>query len=244
MILSAVGVACLVHWIASPSAEDFQDEFLNAVYKGDIRKVTKMLNAGENPNKRDAYGNNPMTLAAFAGHTEILKLLLTHAGQLDSRDDTGMTPLHCTAYYNRTQAARFLLQSGAEVNATNRYGLTPLSESVMKGFPNMVKMLLEAGASVTNRDDRGWQPLHQVLRSKLDQPTRVQIVTLLLDHGADPNAANPGGWEKDSEHDSMPSPLAILQQNNPNKGNTPLAIAESNGFRDVADLLKKHEGKK
>jgi uncharacterized protein len=231
------GALCLT----TRNLDDFEDNFLNAVYAGDLAKVESMLKTGENPNKHDSYGNNPMTLAAFAGHADVLTLLLAHGGRLDSRDNTGMTALHCAAYYNRIEAGKVLLKSGAAVTATNNYGFTPLSESVMKGFPDMVALLLSAGATVTNRDARGWQPLHQALRSnRMHAKTRTRIISLLLDHGADPNTDNPGGWEEDSKHDSTASPFAIFRHRNPNRGNTPLAIAESNGFQDIAELLRKH----
>ena len=236
----AVGYGAL--WLTTRNLDDFQDDFLNAVYAGESAKVESMLTAGENPNKFDSYGNTPMTLAAYAGHAEVLGLLIAHGGRVDSRDNSGMTPLHCAAYYDRIDATRVLLENGAVVNATNNYVFTPLSESVMRGYPNMVELLLDAGATVTNRDERGWQPLHQTLRSnRMNARIRMRIVTLLLDHGADPKADNPEGWQEDSKHDSTVSPFALFQHRNPNKGNTPLAIAESNGFRDIADMLQKHK---
>ena len=238
-----VGYAAL--WLLTQNLDDFEDDFLNAVYAGEVAKVEAMLKAGDNPNKRDSYGNNPMTLAAYGGQHEVLKLLLAHGGRIDSRDNREMTPLHSAAYYDRVQAGKVLLGAGAEVNATNRYGFTPLSESASKGFPDMTALLLAAGASVTNRDGRGWQPLHQVLRSnRMKAKTRLRIVALLLDHDADPNADNPGGWEEDYKHDSTVSPFAAFQRRNPNKGNTPLQIAESNGFQDIAELLRKCGAKK
>jgi serine/threonine-protein phosphatase 6 regulatory ankyrin repeat subunit B len=234
----AIGYGAL--WFTTRNLDDFEDDFLNAVYAGKSTTVEAMLKNGENPNKHDSYGNNPMTLAAYAGHADILALLLDHGGRLEGRDNTGMTPLHCAAYYNRIEACEVLLKNGAALNATNNYGFTPLSESVMKGYPDMVALLLSAGATVTNRDERGWQPLHQALRSnRMNAKTRTRIVTMLLDHGADLNADNPGGWQEDSNHDSTVSPFAIFQHRNPNRGNTPLAIAESNGFRDIAELLRK-----
>lgn len=240
VVIAVLGLGYGALWLTTRNLDDFEDDFLNAVYAGNSAKVEAMLKTGENPNKHDSYGNNPMTLAAFAGHADVLALLLAHGGRLESRDNTGMTPLHCAAYYNRIEAGKVLLQNGAALSATNNYGFTPLSESVMKGYPDMVALLLSAGATVTNRDERGWQPLHQALRSnQMNGKIRARIVTLLLDHGADVNADNPGGWEEDSKHDSTASPFAIFQQRNPNSGNTPLAIAQSNGFQDIAELLQK-----
>lgn len=240
IMIAILGIGYAALWLTSRDLDDFEDAFLNAVYAGDSAKVEALLKTGENPNKRDSYGNNPMTLAAYAGRADVLILLLAHGGRLDSRDNTGMTPLHCAAYYNRIRAVNVLLKNGAALNATNNYGFTPLSESVMKGYPDLAALLLNAGAIVTNRDEGGWQPLHQALRSnRMNAKTRMRMVTLLLDHGADSNADNPGGWEEDSKHDSTASPFVIFQRRNPNRGNTPLAIAESNEFHPIAELLRK-----
>ena len=56
---------------------------------------------------------------------------------------------------------------------------------------------------------------------------------MLLKHGADPNATNPGGFERDSEHDSHVG----YRRTNPNAGNTPVAIAKSNGFNEIVTEL-------
>lgn len=240
IVIAVLGIGYGALRLTTRNLDDFQDAFLNAVYAGESARVEAMLKTGENPNKHDSYGNNPMTLAAFAGHADVITLLLAHGGRFDSRDNSGRTPLHCAAYYNRIEASSVLLKNGATVNATNNYGFTPLSESVMKGYPDMAALLLSAGATVTNRDERGWQPLHEVLRSNgIKAEIRMRIVTLLLDHGADPNAENPGGWQEDSKHDSTVSPFAIFQRRNQNRGNSPLAIAESNGFQDITELLRK-----
>lgn len=101
----------------------------------------------------------------------------------------------------------------------------------------MVELLLDQGADVHHRDNRGWQPLHAALRAaRLSDSERIAIVTLLLRHGADPNAANRGGWQNDSNYDSSPG----FRWELPNRGNTPLAVATSNGFAEIAEILKQH----
>jgi ankyrin repeat protein len=84
-----IGYAAL--WLITRRLDDFEDDFLNAVYAGDLASVETMLIAGENPNKRGSFGNNPMSLAAYAGHVDVLRLLLSHGSKIDSRDNSGMT---------------------------------------------------------------------------------------------------------------------------------------------------------
>ena len=245
MIIIATYMALVIFFSAKYDSDDFEDEFLNAVYGGDIKKVEEMLKSGENPNKRDSYGNNPLTLAGYAKQAAIAEVLISHGADLSITDDSGMTPLHCAAYKGNVAVAKVLLAHGAPIDPIDNYGYTPLPSAVAGGSQAMVEILLERGADVHHKDAAGWQPLHTILRvHELEPEVRYEIVAILLEHGADPNAKNPGGWEKDSEHDSRPTPFALFQRENPNRGNTPLAIAESNGFNDIVDLLRKHGAKK
>jgi ankyrin repeat protein len=216
---------------------DFGDPLLNAAHAGDLDLVRELLKSGKNPNHRDGFGNCPLTVAADAGQTEVLKFLLEHGAKLDVADDAGKTPLHCAARNGHVETADFLVHRGVSVNATDRYGVTPLMAAVPLGNVAVVELLLANKTDLTKRDKYGWQALHIVLRSNnVNRADRYAVVKALLANGADPRADNPGGSEHDFEHDSMGLPSFSSQL--PNKGNTPLAIATSNGFEDIAELLK------
>lgn len=141
MLAGAIIVISLGPLLLFGGLNDFEDEFLNAVWDGDVETVDKMLADGVNPNKRDSCGNTPMTLAGYAGQTEVARVLLQHGEDIQSSDGSGMTPLHCAAYYNRIDTARFLLSQNADVTATNHYGETPRAIAEQKGFSKMAELL-------------------------------------------------------------------------------------------------------
>jgi ankyrin repeat protein len=224
-----------LNWL-TPSLKAFGDPLLNAAYFGNIRKVSEMLEAGADPNKRDSYNNLPLTLAGFADQPEIAKLLIAHGADPSIKGNQGMTPLLCAAYKGNVAVARVLLDHGASVNVADQYGFTPLMFAIY-GPPTLAELLLDHGADVKRRDEYGWQPLHRALRtSSLRANERIIIVTMLLEHGADPNAS--GGRPEPDSH------IGYRPPGNPNRGDTPLEIAESNGFTDIVALLKKHGAKK
>jgi|HubBroStandDraft_5_1064220.scaffolds.fasta_scaffold18772_1 ankyrin repeat protein len=226
-----------VYLVFFESLGDFGDPLLNAAHAGDLDLVRDLLKSGKNPNHRDGFGDCPLTVAADAGQTEVVRFLLEHGAKLDVADDSGETPLHFAARNGHLETAEFLVKRGASVNAADRYGVTPLMAAVRLGNLAVIELLLANKADLTKRDKYGWQALHIVLRSNdVNRADRYSVVKALLAKGADPHADNPGGSEHDSEHDSMGLPSFSSQL--PNKGNTPLAIATSNGFEDIAELLK------
>jgi ankyrin repeat protein len=230
-LLATVGLVALLafRW----KADDFGDPLLNAAYSGNVKKVGQLLETGEDPNKSDSYGNTPLSLAAHADQAEIARILIAHGANLSIKDNTSMTPLHCATYKGNTAVATVLLDCGASVNVTDQLGFTPLLFAVVKGPPALVKLLIDHGADINQRDEYGWQPIHRALRFNTEEP--LAIVTILLEHGADPNAS--GGQSEPDSH------VGYRPPGNPNQGDTPLAIAESNGFCRIVEQLKRHGAK-
>ena len=131
--------------------------------------------------------------------------------------------------------AKLLLDHGAAANVASQFGGTPLQMAVVGGPPELVRLLLEHGADINQRNEYGWQPIHRALRSNNQEP--LAIVAILLEHGADPNA--PGGREEPTD-----GPFSNRRPpGNPNRGDTSLEIAESNGFINIVALLKKYGAK-
>lgn len=229
IVAAGMFLLLLFYW----KLDDFGDPLLNAAYSGNVKKVARLLEAGEDANKSDSYGNTPLTLAAYADQTEIANLLIAHGARVSMKGSGGMTPLHCASYKGKVSVARVLLDHGAPVNVTDQYGFTPLLFAVVNGPPALVKLLLDHGADIHQRDPCGWQPIHRALRSNTEEP--LAIVALLLEHGANPNAS--GGSPEPDSH------VGYRPRGNPNQGDTPLEIAESNRFLNIVGLLKKYGAK-
>ncbi len=117
----------------------------------------------------------------------------------------------------RQQAViRLLLRHGANVNETDKNGVTPLHRAVRFRSPAAVKLLLENGARVNAADRRTQStPLHRAVTStgapatagKFEQV--VEIIGLLLAHGADQTLKNKAG-KTAREYVHRPEILAIL----------------------------------
>ncbi len=86
---------------------------------------------------------------------------------------------------------------------------TPLQKAVRKGQVAEVLRLLAQGADLEERDTRDWTALYIAVQFQ-----RAQLVQVLLDHGADPNAITREGPEH-ARSETTPLMRAIVHANVP-----------------------------
>nr|WP_045466374.1 ankyrin repeat domain-containing protein [Vibrio hyugaensis] len=86
----------------------------------------------------------------------------------------------------------FLIEQGLDVNAVDSYGYTPLIYAVRQQNLPAIKLLLENRAKklINHRPEDGATPLKMVFDRK---PYSAEIVKILLEAGADPDAKKEGG---------------------------------------------------
>ena len=183
-------------------------EIINHAKKGDMTSVRILINAGINVNSKDEFGNTPLHMASYHGHTEIIKMLLGAKAELNSQTKEGNTPLHMALYKGHIEVVKILLEAGSDIDNVNIKGKTPLHIASYHGHTQIIKMLLDAKADVNARTKEGNTPLHTA-----SYKGHVEIVTFLLEAGSDIDSVNL-------------------------KSNTPLSFALQNGHNDIVKLLK------
>jgi tankyrase len=107
--------------------------------------------------------------------------------------------------------AKGLIKAGEAVNQTDKNGATPLHHAVRFRSPAAVRALLEYGAAVNQACKRsGSTPLHRAVTSTGapgtagKQEEAIQIIDILLAHGANPALQNklgkkPADYARDPE---------------------------------------------
>ena len=89
--------------------------FLEKAYEGDIGAIKQFIIAGINKEARTAEdGYTALMIAAYAGHAEIVRILLDNGLNVNAFDNTGVTALMRAAVAGHTDCAKVLLEKGAD----------------------------------------------------------------------------------------------------------------------------------
>lgn len=102
---------------------------------------------------------------------------------------TGLHDLHTIATRGTVAEIQPCLDAGADVNEPNRVGYTPLTIAASRGDVSITRALLDAGADVDRTDPNGTTALGAAVMSRAP----MDVISLLVEHGADPNRVNQRG---------------------------------------------------
>ncbi len=129
---------------------------------GELETVQQLVE--ESPDIRNAVapdGFNPLGLAAFFSHADVLAWLLAQGADPNkpSQNQMGVYPINSAAANrnedNALELVRLLVEAGADVDAAQRSGWTPLHQASAHGFESLASYLLESGADRTLKGENG-----------------------------------------------------------------------------------------
>jgi uncharacterized protein len=175
--------------------------------------VATLVRAGANPNLAPSTGGTPLMLASRNGDVSSVKALLSHGADVNAKEEAnGQTALMWALGQQHSEIAGILLDAGADIRARtessqrvvllccptwagdpegtvtiDQGGLTPLLFTALTGDVQSARRLLAAGADVNDTAAAGATALVMAAHAGFGD-----LVTLLLDSGADPNAAGAG----------------------------------------------------
>lgn len=122
-------------------------------------------------------GYQPLGLASFFGHLELVRWLLEKGAEVNSpsKNPARVMPLHSAVAGRHLQIARLLLEHGADVNARQIEDFSPLHAAAQNGQVEMVRLLLAFGADTQARSALGDTPLDLAVQEGFE--TVVELLT-------------------------------------------------------------------
>lgn len=145
----------------------------------------------EVPEDHHIHSVSPIWAAAVRGNKDVVEALIKFGANVNSLSDTGSTPLRSVCYMCRSddgdridrqteyfEVVRLLVDNGADVHKPNFNGGTCLINS-LHNF-DLTLYMINCGADVNASDHQAKTALHYAI-----QEGRLDIVKLLLSHGAD-----------------------------------------------------------
>jgi ankyrin repeat protein len=113
----------------------------DAALRGLNEVVGVLLDAGADPNHRDAIGATAFASALNKGHAEVAIRLLKRGLKVDLADRNGWTHLHWAVACGYPEVVRATLKAGADVNCKSDKGKTPLDLAVERERSDIEQIL-------------------------------------------------------------------------------------------------------
>jgi ankyrin repeat protein len=178
-----------------------------ASQNGSDAMVKRLLQAGADPNLALLAGETPLMVAARSGYAGVVEQLAAKGAHVNARGTRGQTALMWAASQKHPDVVRVLLAHKPDINAKSETwsemmgllphayysklfphgGETALMFAARMGDADSARLLLAAGASPNDADAWGVSATTLAAHSNF-----TDVVELLLDKGADANAAKAG----------------------------------------------------
>lgn len=133
----------------------------------EVDLMTPLVSGEPRAQPRPPGGETAMLFSTREGCMDCVKTLIEHGANLDLGDPEGVTPLITAIFNTHFDVAKYLIEKGANVDKWDWWGRTPL--------------YLAVDYNTLPHGGRPDQP-------SLDETLPIDIIRILLDKGANPNA--------------------------------------------------------
>jgi len=215
---------------------DSRRDFLEAVKAGDLESLKEMIEEDVSLlGARTELGVSAILLAIYYGKNETAEYLSGESPQLDVFEASAA---------GRLERVRDLLAGEGDLaNAYSSDGFQPLGLASFFGHPPVVELLLGHGAAVNSasRNSQHVMPLHGAVAHR-----HTEIARRLIEHGADVNAEQKGGFTplQEAAHSGQLEMAQLLLDHGANvssrnaAGKSALDLALEQDHKNVARILR------
>lgn len=118
-------------------------KLLNAVEKGDIDTVKRLIEENKVPVDYNPYGKTPLILASRNGKLDIVKYLIAKGANIEAMDNNDWTPVLAASYECHLNVVKYLVEHGATPDPIDAYFRTPLTFAADRNCKELIKYLIE-----------------------------------------------------------------------------------------------------
>lgn len=209
--------ALFLHAQVPPSASEASEYtgLFRAAHLGDAAGIRSALARGEKPAARDAHGRTPLHVAAHAGKIEAMRLLVAGGADPNALENDRYDIVTIAAVADDLPTLReSLALGGSAKNVTSRWDGTALIAAAHLGHADVVRMLIKAGAPLDHVNNLGWTAVIESIVLGDGGARHGDTLEALVEAGANLDIAD-------------------------RSGQTPLSLARSRGYREMAGILSK-----
>jgi len=143
-------------------------------------------------------GNDKNTLlhqAVASKNVALARMLIGRGAKLEARNKGNFRPIHAAAHIGDLEMTKLLVESGAQLNVKGNTHFiiqdtaTPLYSAIQKHHAVVARYLIESGANPDEICDSS----HATALTAACLSDQMELVELLLQHGASPNGVNKKG---------------------------------------------------
>ena len=176
-----------------PSQQQANRRLLAAAERGDATAAALASRAGANLETRDERGRTALLLAATKDHLAAARLLVYLGADPDALDDQHDTPWLVTGVTGSVDMLEILLPAPPDLTIRNRFGGTSLIPASERGHVAYVRRAVNTDIEINHVNNLGWTALLEAVILGDGSKRYQQIVTILLDAGADTKIADRQG---------------------------------------------------
>ncbi|CAN5337303.1 ankyrin repeat domain-containing protein [soil metagenome] len=150
--------------------------------------------AGANIETRDGKRRTPLLLAVTDDNLDAARALAALGADPDASDDQQDTPWLVTGVTGSVAMAQVLLPLDPDLSKRNRFGGISVIPASERGHVDYVELVVSnTDIDVNHVNDPGWTALLEAVILGEGTSRWQRIVTILLEHGADPSIADKDG---------------------------------------------------
>lgn len=170
---------------------------MNAAKAGDLAEIERVLALRDDAvNLRNSHHNTALKSAVGAGQLEAARLLVKHGADIHQVNHGDSSMMESASIGCHGEMVQWLVSRGLDADI---FELSAIGDS------DSVRSMLDADPSgVLKRDRRGQTALHYAARCG-----HMEVIELLLKHGADVHALNKHGHEALAVAVEVPQPLVL-----------------------------------